>query len=141
MISFFNQAIFSASLLSFLCCYLSPDVAICKYTQVLHDLQCVCLYFFLSLSASISESSTILNIIKSVFKKLCETTEPKELNLVWSCLYNEVHECVTTENIGHLRRILSVLVSAIKVQKGQNVSGKLQYFMSLNSSFYSFQAI
>ncbi|RHN69146.1 hypothetical protein MtrunA17_Chr3g0121561 [Medicago truncatula] len=67
-------------------------------------------------------SSTILNIIKSVFKKLCETTEPKELNLVWSCLYNEVHECVTTENIGHLRRILSVLVSAIKVQKGQNVS-------------------
>ena len=98
------------------------------------------LIFFLSLSASISESSTVLNIIKSVFKKLCETMEPKELNLVWSCLYKEVHECVNTENIRHLRRILSVLVSAIKVQKGQNVSGKLQYFVSLNSSFYSFQA-
>ncbi|CAI8597993.1 unnamed protein product [Vicia faba] len=68
------------------------------------------------------ESKTILNIIKIVFKKLCETMEPKELNLVWSCLYKEVHECGSTGNIRHLRRILSVLVSAVKVQKGQKVS-------------------
>ncbi|XP_045811204.1 small subunit processome component 20 homolog isoform X1 [Trifolium pratense] len=68
------------------------------------------------------ESRTILNIIKSVFKKLCETMEPEELNLAWSCLYKKVHECVSTGNITHLRRILSVLVSAVKVQKGQKVS-------------------
>jgi RNA polymerase-interacting CarD/CdnL/TRCF family regulator len=91
------------------------------------------------ISASISESRTILNIIKSVFKKLCETMEPKELNLAWVCLYKEVHECVSTGNITHLGRILSVLVSAVKVQRGQKVSGKLQYFMSLNFSFSSVQ--
>jgi U3 small nucleolar RNA-associated protein 20 len=68
------------------------------------------------------ESRTILNIIKSVFKKLCETMEPKELNLAWVCLYKEVHECVSTGNITHLGRILSVLVSAVKVQRGQKVS-------------------
>ncbi|XP_058787152.1 uncharacterized protein LOC131661580 [Vicia villosa] len=68
------------------------------------------------------ESKTILNIIKSVFKELCDTMEPKELNLVWTCLYKEVHECVSTGNIRHLRRILSVLVSALKEQKGQKVS-------------------
>ncbi|XP_045802729.1 U3 small nucleolar RNA-associated protein 20-like [Trifolium pratense] len=67
--------------------------------------------------------TTILAIIKSVFKRLCETMEPKELNLVWSCLYKKVHECVNTGNIMHLRRILSVLVSGVKVQKGQKVSG------------------
>ncbi|CAK8567091.1 unnamed protein product [Lathyrus sativus] len=68
------------------------------------------------------ESTTILNIIKIVFKKLCETMEPKELNLVWSCLYKEVHECVSTGNIRHLRCILTVLVSAVEVEKGQKVS-------------------
>ncbi|KAK2393598.1 ARM repeat superfamily protein [Trifolium repens] len=68
------------------------------------------------------ESRTILNIIKSVFKRLCETMEPEELNLVWSCLYKKVRECVSTRNIMHLRRILSVLVSAVKVKKGQKVS-------------------
>jgi hypothetical protein len=54
--------------------------------------------------------------------------EPEELNLVWSCLYKKVRECVSTRNIMHLRRILSVLVLAVKVKKGQKVSGKLQYF-------------
>ncbi|KAL5061396.1 hypothetical protein RYX36_033000 [Vicia faba] len=68
------------------------------------------------------ESKTILNIIETVFNKLCETTEPKELNLVWSCLYKEVHKCVSTGNIRHLRRNLSVLVSAVKVEKGRKVS-------------------
>ncbi|XP_058732408.1 U3 small nucleolar RNA-associated protein 20-like isoform X2 [Vicia villosa] len=68
------------------------------------------------------ESKTILNIIKAVFEKLCETVEPKDLNLVWSCLYKEVHDCVSTGNIRHLRRILSLLVSAVEVQKGQTVS-------------------
>ncbi|XP_058734295.1 uncharacterized protein LOC131606025 [Vicia villosa] len=68
------------------------------------------------------ESKTILNIIKAVFEKLCETIEPKDLNLVWSCLYKEVHDCVSTGNIRHLRRILPVLVSAVEVRKGQKVS-------------------
>ncbi|KAK7331456.1 hypothetical protein VNO77_25681 [Canavalia gladiata] len=68
------------------------------------------------------ESRTILKIVKSVFKKLCENMEPKELNLVWKILYKEVRECVNAGNISHLRHILSVLVSAIKMQNGQKVS-------------------
>lgn len=72
----------------------------------------------------------MLIIVKSVFKKLCETMEPNELSLVWSCLYKEVRECVSTGNIRHLRHILLVLVSAVKVQKGKKVSGKLQYFIT-----------
>ncbi|XP_020226475.1 small subunit processome component 20 homolog isoform X2 [Cajanus cajan] len=67
-------------------------------------------------------SMTILKIVKSVFKKLCEKMESKELNLVWNCLYKEVNECVNTRNVRHLRHLLSVLVSAIKIQNGQKVS-------------------
>ncbi|RDY00034.1 Small subunit processome component 20-like protein, partial [Mucuna pruriens] len=68
------------------------------------------------------DSVTILKIVKSVFKKLCQKMESKELNLAWSCLYKEVNECVNTGNIRHLRHILSVLVSAIKTQNGQKMS-------------------
>ncbi|KAJ1406609.1 Down-regulated-in-metastasis protein [Sesbania bispinosa] len=68
------------------------------------------------------ESRTILNIVKSVFKKLCVKMEPKELNLVWNCLYKEVNGCVSTRDMRHLRHILSVLVSAVKIQNGQKVS-------------------
>lgn len=55
--------------------------------------------------------------------------DPKELNLMWNCLYKEVHGCVSTGNFRHLRHTLSVLISAVKMQNGQKVSGKLQYFM------------
>jgi len=81
---------------------------------------------------------TILKIVKSVFKKLCEKMESKELNLVWNCLCKEADECLNTGNVRHLRHILSVLVSAIKMQNGQKVSGKLKYFV-LNLSFWSVQ--
>jgi len=72
----------------------------------------------------------ILKIVKSVFKKLCEKMESKELNLVWNCLYKEADECLNSGNIKHLRHILSVLVSAIKMQNGQKVSGKLKCFVT-----------
>ncbi|KAE9587003.1 hypothetical protein Lalb_Chr23g0269101 [Lupinus albus] len=70
----------------------------------------------------VTDSCTILKVVKSVFKKLCQTMEPKELNLVWDCLYEEVSKGVSTRNMQHLRCILSVLVSAVKVQNGQKVS-------------------
>lgn len=81
----------------------------------------------------------IVKIVKSVLKKLCEKMESKELNLVWNCLYKETDECLNTGNIRHLQYTLSVLVSAIKVQNGQKVSGKLKYFMLPNVSFLSVQ--
>ncbi|KOM39691.1 hypothetical protein LR48_Vigan03g307300 [Vigna angularis] len=68
------------------------------------------------------DSMAIVKIVKSVFKKLCEKMESKELNLVWNCLYKETDECLNTGNIRHLQYTLSVLVSAIKVQNGQKVS-------------------
>ncbi|KAI4344958.1 hypothetical protein L6164_012131 [Bauhinia variegata] len=68
------------------------------------------------------ESSTILEVVKSVFKRLCEKMEPEELNLVWKCLYKEVSKCVSTGNILHLGRLLSVLASAVKLYNGQKVS-------------------
>jgi len=81
----------------------------------------------------------IVKIVKSVFKKLCETMESKELNLVWNCLYKEADGCLNTGNIRHLQYILSVLVSAIKMQNGKKVPGKLKYFMLPNVSFLSVQ--
>ncbi|XP_027937625.1 small subunit processome component 20 homolog isoform X2 [Vigna unguiculata] len=67
------------------------------------------------------DSMAIVKIVKSVFKKLCETMESKELNLVWNCLYKEADGCLNTGNIRHLQYILSVLVSAIKMQNGKKV--------------------
>ncbi|MED6178373.1 hypothetical protein PIB30_107019, partial [Stylosanthes scabra] len=48
--------------------------------------------------------------------------EAKELNLVWDFLYKEISECVSSGDVKHVRRILSVLGSAVKVQNGQKVS-------------------
>lgn len=67
------------------------------------------------------DSMTILKIVKSVFKKLCEKMESKELNLVWNYLYKEANGCINTGNTRHLRHILSVVVSAIKMQNGHKV--------------------
>ncbi|CAJ1855304.1 unnamed protein product [Sphenostylis stenocarpa] len=76
------------------------------------------------------DSMTILKIVKSVFKNLCEKMESKELNLVWNCLYKETDECLNTGNTRHLRHVLSVLVSAIKIQNGQKVSGKFKSYVT-----------
>ncbi|XP_054807809.1 U3 small nucleolar RNA-associated protein 20 isoform X1 [Prosopis cineraria] len=67
------------------------------------------------------ESSTVLEIVKSIFEKLCEMMEPKELNQVWECLYEEVRECACTGGISHLRCLLSVLISAVKAHNGRKV--------------------
>ncbi|XP_028759690.1 small subunit processome component 20 homolog isoform X2 [Neltuma alba] len=67
------------------------------------------------------ESGTVLRIIQSVFEKLCEMMEPDELNLVWKCLYEEVEDCACTGGISHLRCLLSVLISAVKVHNGRKV--------------------
>ncbi|XP_057754877.1 uncharacterized protein LOC130974144 isoform X1 [Arachis stenosperma] len=65
---------------------------------------------------------TVLEIVKSAFNKLCDRMEAKELSLVWDFLYKEISECVSSGDVKHLRRILSVLVSAVKMQNGQKVS-------------------
>lgn len=70
----------------------------------------------------------MLRILKSVFKRLCQEMEPKELNLVWECLYAEVKKCACTRSILHLRCLLSMLISSVKAHKGQKVTGKLNYF-------------
>ena len=55
--------------------------------------------------------------------------EPEELSLLWKCLYKGISKCVTTGSNLHLRRLLSVLVLAVKVEDGQKVSGKKQYMI------------
>lgn len=66
-------------------------------------------------------SDTVVEVVITVFQRLCRELEPKEINLMWISLYRKITDCVTNECLLHLRRLLSLLISAVKIDKGRRV--------------------
>ena len=81
-------------------------------------------YVFLSLFVPFAGSDAVVEVIITAFQRLCENTEPKELDLMWKCLYEKITECVTNGCILHLSRLLSLLISVVQIHNGQRVYGK-----------------
>lgn len=72
---------------------------------------------------SISDADTIIDVVTTCFERLCEVMEPKELNLIWDCLYQSIDKSLDDDD-QHLSCLLSVLVSTVRVDNGMKVSGE-----------------
>ena len=72
----------------------------------------------------------------TAFQKLSEELEPKELTLMWECLYQEISDSQANESFLHLSRLLSLLISAVQANSGCGISGEL--IMVLIYWFHSF---
>ncbi|XP_059666315.1 uncharacterized protein LOC132312087 [Cornus florida] len=59
-------------------------------------------------------SDTVLEVVISAFKSLCEELEPTELSLMWICLYEEITHHVTNGCNLHLSHLLSLLISTVQ---------------------------
>lgn len=61
------------------------------------------------------------------FQRLCDVIEPKELNLMWKCLYVEIIDSVKNKCFRRLSQLLSLLISMVQINDGGVVSGELLY--------------
>ncbi|XP_021290199.1 small subunit processome component 20 homolog isoform X1 [Herrania umbratica] len=78
-------------------------------------------------------SDAILEVVISAFQKLSEELEPKELTLMWECLYQEINDSETNGSFLHLSRLLSLLTSAVQVNYGRGVSNYQQMLKVVGS--------
>ncbi|OVA05421.1 Down-regulated-in-metastasis protein [Macleaya cordata] len=71
---------------------------------------------------SFAGSDTVAEVVSAAFERLCEELPPKELNLMWSCLVDEISGCVGNDGLLHLSRLLSVLISTVRFSNGGKIS-------------------
>ncbi|XP_022722560.1 small subunit processome component 20 homolog isoform X3 [Durio zibethinus] len=67
-------------------------------------------------------SDAILEVVIAAFQKLSEELEPKELTLMWECLYQEISDSQANGSFLHLSRLLSLLISSVQVNSGRCIS-------------------
>ncbi|XVE81263.1 hypothetical protein DITRI_Ditri15bG0049500 [Diplodiscus trichospermus] len=78
-------------------------------------------------------SDAILEVVIAAFQKLSEELEPKELTLMWECLYQEIMDSQANESFLHLSRLLSLLISAVQVDSGRGISDYQQMLKVVGS--------
>ncbi|XP_010257842.1 PREDICTED: small subunit processome component 20 homolog [Nelumbo nucifera] len=66
-------------------------------------------------------SDTIVEVVTITFQRLCEELQ-QELNLIFDCLLVEISDCVIQEQLLHLTRLLSILISTVQFTTGGKVS-------------------
>ncbi|RVW99796.1 hypothetical protein CK203_029213 [Vitis vinifera] len=76
----------------------------------------------LMVNLPLSGSDSVAEVIITVFQRLCEELESKELNLLWDCFYEDITECVTNGCSMHLTRLLFLLVSTLQIDNGLKIS-------------------
>lgn len=59
-------------------------------------------------------SDSVLEVLESTFERLSNELGPKELSLMWNCLYDEIIESKTNDHSVHLSRLLSLLVCIVR---------------------------
>ncbi|KAA3480361.1 small subunit processome component 20-like protein isoform X2 [Gossypium australe] len=66
-------------------------------------------------------SDAILEVVITSFQKLTKELEAKELNLMWECLYQEISDSLAHRSCLHLSRLLSLLISSLRVNSGHGI--------------------
>ncbi|XP_043723794.1 small subunit processome component 20 homolog [Telopea speciosissima] len=66
-------------------------------------------------------SDTILAVLSTSFERLAEDLQPKELNLIFSCLLDKIYGCVSDESNKHLSYLLYLLNSFVKFGHGGKI--------------------
>ena len=72
---------------------------------------------------SIPGSDAILEVIKCVCQRLCEEMEPKELDMIWKCLFGEIMDAITNGYVLRINQILMLLTSAVQNVNWKQISG------------------
>ncbi|EEF44174.1 conserved hypothetical protein [Ricinus communis] len=63
----------------------------------------------------------IIEVITSAFQRECEDMEPKELAMLWNCLYQKIEKALN-DDYRHLSCLLSLLISTVSIHDGAKVS-------------------
>ncbi|XP_050219970.1 uncharacterized protein LOC126670312 [Mercurialis annua] len=64
---------------------------------------------------------TVIKVVATTFQRLCEDIEAKELNLLFTCLYQKIDKAAN-DDYRHLSCLLSLLISAVQTHNGAKVS-------------------
>ncbi|XP_065862754.1 uncharacterized protein [Euphorbia lathyris] len=67
------------------------------------------------------DAGTVIDVVTTTFERLCEDIEPKELELIWDCLYQKMDNSLDND-YEHLSCLLPILVSTIRINDGMQVS-------------------
>lgn len=70
--------------------------------------------------------SIVVEVVISAFQRIGDNFEPKELNLMSECLYQEITACLANGCLLHLSNLLSLLIAIIQIDKGCKFSGELK---------------
>ncbi|XP_047333762.1 small subunit processome component 20 homolog [Impatiens glandulifera] len=76
---------------------------------------------------AVQDNNPVMEVVTTVFQRLCQELEPKELNLLWDCLIQGISESVTVTAVTngsqmHLSRLLSLLVTTIEIEHVKKLS-------------------
>ncbi|VVA92095.1 unnamed protein product [Arabis nemorensis] len=66
-------------------------------------------------------SGSTVEVMSSTLQRICEDYKAEELSVMWNCLYQETKEAIINKNSAHLSRLLTVITSAVRVEKGLKV--------------------
>lgn len=73
----------------------------------------------------IAGSDSTVEVVSLTLQRICEDFKAEELSVMWNCLYKETEESIVNKKSAHLSRLLTVLTSAVRAEKGLKVYGKL----------------
>ncbi|KAG7592924.1 Armadillo-type fold [Arabidopsis thaliana x Arabidopsis arenosa] len=66
-------------------------------------------------------SDSTVEAVSSTLQRICEDFKAEELSVMWNCLYKETEESIANKKSAHLSRLLTVLTSAVRAEKGLKV--------------------
>ncbi|CAE5958438.1 unnamed protein product [Arabidopsis arenosa] len=66
-------------------------------------------------------SGSTVEVVSSTLERICKDYKVEELSVIWNCLYQEVNKSILNKQSVHLRRLLTVITSAVRIKKGLKV--------------------
>ncbi|KAL1222676.1 hypothetical protein V5N11_004427 [Cardamine amara subsp. amara] len=65
--------------------------------------------------------SIVVEALSSTLQRICKDFKAEELCVMWKCLYEETKESIKNKETAHLSRLLTLLTSIVRVEKGLKV--------------------
>lgn len=73
-------------------------------------------------------SSTIHEVMTGLIQRLCDEVHPKELPLIYTCLFEEINNCLKDGCLEHFKCLIDFLAFALQ-KKQNNVFGQIYHFI------------
>jgi hypothetical protein len=75
-------------------------------------------------------SSTIREVITGLIHRLCDEIDKKELQLIYTCLFEEINICIKDGYLDHLKCLIDFLTFALQNSKQSDVAGMSFHLMA-----------